>query len=96
MFRWHRLRAMAGSALRAAEQRRLGPGDRRCPPAEHDGPDHLIDGLVAQALDDLDDRRLDVATALRTVASLAWAAASRRRPARTDGAYSLLEPREGR
>jgi hypothetical protein len=81
VFRWHRLSAMAG--WRCALQC-LGPGDRRFPPGDQDGPDQVIDGLVAQALDDLDDSRLDVATALRTVASLAWAAASGR-SAVTDG-----------
>jgi hypothetical protein len=44
-------------------------------PAEYDQPDPLIDVLVAQALDDLDEGRFDVQTALRVIASLAWAAA---------------------
>jgi hypothetical protein len=32
----------------------------------------FIDTLVAQALDDLEENRLDIETALRTVAWLAW------------------------
>jgi hypothetical protein len=32
----------------------------------------FIDTLVAQALDDLEEDRLDIETALRTVAWLAW------------------------
>lgn len=32
----------------------------------------LIDTLVAQALDDLDERRMDIENALRSIAGLAW------------------------
>ena len=35
-------------------------------------PTALIDALVAQALDDLDEGRLDVESALRTIANVAW------------------------
>lgn len=51
-------------------------------PDERDGRDDLINTLVAQALDDLENHRLDVPTALRTIACLVWVAAARgrRRP----------------
>lgn len=55
------------------------------PSPQNDRPDHLIDALVAQTLDDLEEQRFDVATALRKVASLAWAAASQRRSATREG-----------
>ncbi|HEY2204011.1 MAG TPA: hypothetical protein VGH99_05995 [Pseudonocardia sp.] len=37
----------------------------------------MVDALVAQALDDLDEGRLDTETALRVVAVLAWQAGER-------------------
>jgi hypothetical protein len=47
------------------------PGSRDCEEAT------MVDALVAQALDDLDEGRLDTETALRVVAVLAWQAGER-------------------
>ncbi|HEY2192768.1 MAG TPA: hypothetical protein VGH76_10780 [Actinomycetospora sp.] len=57
-------------------------------------PERLIEVLVAQALDDLDEHRLDVATALDVVARLAWAAAYDRRSDAAEDA-AVRSEREG-
>lgn len=62
-------------------------------PGEH-APEDLIDVLVAQALDDLENHRFDVATALRTVACLAWVAAARGR-ARAPGSDAFEHHERG-
>jgi hypothetical protein len=43
-----------------------------------DDPDRVVEILVAQALDDLDERRVDVPAALRVIAHAAWLAGVRR------------------
>jgi hypothetical protein len=46
----------------------------------------LIEVLIAQALDDLDDARLEIATALRLIAEVAWQGGYH------DGRRDVLDP----
>jgi hypothetical protein len=41
-------------------------------PVEPPGPDDFIEMLVAQALDDLEEGRLDIEVLLRTISHAAW------------------------
>jgi len=54
-----------------------GPEPR--PPPEGGGPAALLNALVAQVLDDLEENRMDLETALHMLARAAWEAGYRHR-----------------